>query len=271
MNEDLMIELAIKSLIQEVSLYPKPGLVDPVDCGSHDDMDYYTFIDSCFALVPGFRNYYRTGLVHKGSARDLFDKIRRVGMANEDSMFLATANINTHKGANFLYGVVISAIAYANKPTLDELRAVIQEMTKGIVEEELASLTEFRTHGEKVYREYGFTGIRGEVEEGLPLVFEVALAIISQRKDYHSNLKKALLELIKLNNDSNMLKRGGIEGLNYGKELANQPYDNIDEHLLMMNEEFVQRNLNPGGTADLLALTIFLKMYEEERLKSMAK
>lgn len=266
MNEDLIVELAIKSLIQEVSLHPKPGLVDPIDCGAHDDMDYYTFIDSCFALSPGFRNYYRTGCAHQGSPRALFDKIRSVGLANEESMFSATGNINTHKGANFLYGVAIAAIAYLGEPTLDELRAVIKEMTAGIVEEELASLTTFHTHGEKVYEEFGYTGIRGEVEEGLPLIFETALPIISEENDYQHNLKRALLELIKLNNDSNMLKRGGIEGLNYGKELAQQPYEDIDEHIRMMNEGFIRKNLNPGGTADLLALAIFLNMYQNEIL-----
>ncbi len=266
MNEDLIVELALKSLVQEVSLHPKPGLVDPVDCGAHDDMDYYTFIDSCFALAPGFRNYYQAGRAHQGSPRALFDKIRSVGMENEASMFSATGNINTHKGANFLYGVAIAAIAYLGEPTLDELRAVIQEMTAGIVEEELASLTNFRTHGEKVYQEFGYTGIRGEVEEGLPLIFETALPIIQEKRDYQENLKRALLALIRENNDSNMLKRGGIEGLNYGKELARQPYEDIDAHIQMMNQEFIRKNLNPGGTADLLALAIFLMMYQKEIL-----
>lgn len=266
MNEDLIVDLAIKSLIQEVSLHPKPGLVDPIDCGAHDDMDYYTFIDSCFALAPGFRKYYQTGSAHQGSPRALFDKIRSVGMANEKSMFLATGNVNTHKGANFLYGVAIAAIAYLGEPTLDELREVIKQMTAGIVEEELASLTTFHTHGEKVYQELGYTGIRGEVEEGLPLVFETALPIIRQKKNYQQNLKHALLALIQLNNDSNMLKRGGIEGLTYGKELAQRSYEDIDEHIQMMNKEFIKKNLNPGGTADLLALAIFLNLYEQEIL-----
>lgn len=264
MNEDTIIELAVKSLIHEASLYPKPGLVDPVDCGSHDDMDYYTFIDSSFALTPGFRKYYQAGQLHSGSPRELFNKIRTIGIANEKSMFQATGNINTHKGANFLYGLVISAIAYGENPTLKELRQLIQEMTKGLVEEELASLKTFYTHGEKVYQKYGFTGIRGEVEEGIPLVFEHALPIIDRYGRTEEGLKKALLELIHYNNDSNMLKRGGIEGLNYGKTLAGQSYEAIDQHLLFMNQSFVERNLNPGGSADLLALSIFLKSYEEK-------
>lgn len=260
MTEDQIIELALKSLIQEVSLYPKPGLVDPVDCGAHIDMDYYTFIDSCFALLPGFRNYYRTGAQHKGTLKELFEKIRIVGLENEKLMFKATKNINTHKGANFLYGVVISAWAYSVNPNLEDLRSTIKEMTEGLVESELESLKDFSTHGEVVYKNYGFTGIRGEVEKGIPLVFETVLPILNNHEDYHLSLKMALLELIKLNNDSNILKRGGIEGLEFAKRLANQPYENLDRHLIMMNESFIQKNLSPGGTADLLALSIFINM-----------
>lgn len=268
MNEDRIIELALKSLIQEVSLYPKPGLVDPVDSGAHDDMDYYTFIDSCFALLPGFRNYYRTGFNHTGTLKELFNKIRLVGMENEKSMFSATENINTHKGANFLYGIVISAFAYLDNPSLEELRSAIKEMTQGLVDTELTSLTKYSTHGELVYKNHGFTGIRGEAEAGIPLVFDTALPIINKHSDYHYSLKLALLELIKLNNDSNILKRGGIEGLIYAKNIAGEPYEDINEHLIKMNVSFIQRNLSPGGTADLLALSIFLKMLEEEQMIS---
>lgn len=263
MNENIIVELALKSLIQEVSLYPKPGLVDPVDSGSHKDMDYYTFIDSCFSLLPGFRNYYTTGLNHKGSLKELFDKIRVVGIENEKAMFSATKNVNTHKGANFLYGIVISAIAHLNNPSLSQLRNAIKEMTKGLVFSELGSLKVFNTHGEKVFEQFGYSGIRGEVENGIPLVFEVALPIIIKSKDYHLGLKLALIQLIKLNNDSNMLKRGGINGLNYGKQLASQIYTDVNEHLIMMNEAFIKLNLSPGGSADLLSLAIFLKMYQE--------
>lgn len=264
---DTLIDLAIKSLVLEVSLYPKPGLVDPIDAGSHTDMNYFTFIDSCFALRPGFLNYYKTGLNHKGSPSELFDKIRLVGMDNENNMFEATNNVNTHKGANFLYGVVIAAIAYKNYPKLRDLQKLIKEMTKGLVFRELESLQDFKSHGEKVYQKYEIAGIRDEVEKGIPHAFDIALPLISEINDL--NLKKALLALISSNDDSNIIKRGGIEGLVFAKDLANKININTDEteinkHLLHMNTEFKNLNLSPGGSADLLALSIFLKMYEFE-------
>lgn len=267
MKNNMIIDLAIKSLVYEVSLWPKPGLVDPLDSGAHNDMDYYTFIDSCFALREGFNNYYDCGKNHKGSLKSLFDKIRFVGIENEKNMFSATANVNTHKGANFLYGVVIAAIAYCEYPTLPELQEVIKVMTKGLVHAELESLVEFNTHGEKVYRDYKIDGIRGEVERGIPSAFEIALPILRRNDDFDLAMKQALLKLIEINDDSNMLKRGGIEGLNYGQLLSKQSYEDINQHLAFMNKKFIEKNLSPGGSADLLALSIFLKMYEEEIIK----
>ena len=262
-KKNKLVNLAITSLIHEVSLYPKPGLVDPIDVGSHSDMDYFTFIDSAFALQAGFENYYEAGKNHQGDLSSLFEKIRIVGSENEKVMFSATGQVNTHKGANFMYGILISAIAYLDFPDLVALQLAVKKMTHGLVHRELASLLHYKTHGEIMYKLHGFTGIRGEVEQGIPHAFNIALPILKRNENYQLGLKKALLALLISNDDTNMVKRGGIEGLNYGKSLALQKFEDIDEHLLMMNEEFVKYNLSPGGSADLLAIAIFLKNYEE--------
>ncbi|QIK69604.1 triphosphoribosyl-dephospho-CoA synthase CitG [Erysipelothrix sp. HDW6C] len=263
MNATEIANLALKSLIHEVSLAPKPGLVDPIDNGSHSDMDYFMFLDSCFSLQPGFVIYYETGISHSGTPRQLFDEIRSIGRANEAAMFSVTDHVNTHKGANFIFGVVLAALGNLGTPTLDELSQMIRRMTVGLVKEELESLTVYTTHGERIFEQFGYTGIRGEVENGLPTIMKHALPILSDELiPYQKRLKLALLEIIKFNDDANMLKRGGIEGLNYGKSLADTPYDDLDYHLRMMNYEFIKRNLSPGGSADLLAVAIFLHHYQ---------
>lgn len=45
---------ALKALLYEVVTNPKPGLVDPVDVGSHPDMNVYMFIDSSLSLGKYF-------------------------------------------------------------------------------------------------------------------------------------------------------------------------------------------------------------------------
>lgn len=259
----IVSDIAYESLIKEAKLSPKPGLVDAYDNGSHLDMDYSTFLTSATALKPYFHEYLLFGCSYNGSASELFDDIRSIGIRAEKSMFSATQGINTHKGANFLFGVVLSAIGYGNFPNIDNLVSIIKQMTKGLVNRELGSIINPSTFGERMYIEHGIRGIRGEVEDGLPLVVNhcMPLMILTDDEDY--NLKNALLKLISINDDTNMLKRGGNEGLTFGKKLANQEYSCINSHLEYMNNEFVGRNLSPGGSADLLAITYFLHKYNK--------
>ena len=47
-------QCAQKALLYEVSVTPKPGLVDRNGCGAHRDMDFFTFLDSAVVLLPYF-------------------------------------------------------------------------------------------------------------------------------------------------------------------------------------------------------------------------
>ncbi|MEG0327321.1 MAG: triphosphoribosyl-dephospho-CoA synthase CitG [Erysipelothrix sp.] len=266
---DKLVSCATKALVVEVSLYPKPGLVDPVDSGAHLDMDYITFMESCFALMPGFKIYIETGMNHQGDLKELFNLIRKIGMENESRMFSATENVNTHKGANFMFGIILAAIGYLDNPSLEELQETIKTMTSGLVENELQNLHEFRTHGEKMYQQYGYTGIRGEVESGIPHAFNIGYPILSYEEgSFDTRLKHALLAIMASNDDANMLKRGGYEGLQTGKEWSQKKYINLNQHLSDMNKKFIEDNLSPGGSADLLAVSIFLYYYQKEVIKN---
>lgn len=263
--ETRVAELALQALIHEVSLSPKPGLVCPNCSGSHQDMNYSTFLQSAFALYPGFIEYYSIGKNHHGSLPDLLTKIRQPGIRNEERMFSATQGINTHKGANFIFGILLALIGNKNNPSIDELPHLIREMTFGLVSRELQPIDTPTTHGELQFLKHQARGIRGEVEDGLPHVFEIALPILlNSTQSFDTSCKLALNALIATNHDSNMIRRGGLEGLEYGKSLSNQQFDNIDDHFRTLNVLFMERNLSPGGSADLLATAIFLYHYHNE-------
>lgn len=105
-------KIAVASLKKEVSLAPKPGLVDKYDTGAHDDMDYALFLKSADALYDYF---YQTAMLSYQSKKPLpklFKSVRKLGLAAENEMLAATNGINTHKGAIFSFGLMISAITY---------------------------------------------------------------------------------------------------------------------------------------------------------------
>ena len=55
--------------------------------------------------------------------------------------------------------------------------------------------------------------------------------------------------------DANIIRRGGMEAQQWVMEQAK---DAAVSDLRGMNEAFIRRNLSPGGSADLLAVTYFL-------------
>ena len=52
---------AVRALYEELALAPKPGLVSPLDSGSHSDMTVQTFLRSLFALRSYFRDIAAAG------------------------------------------------------------------------------------------------------------------------------------------------------------------------------------------------------------------
>ena len=63
--------------------------------------------------------------------------------------------------------------------------------------------------------------------------------------------------------DTNLLPRGGREGLAYVREeasrIAAMPAEERVEALRDLDAEMVKRGLSPGGSADMLALAFFLE------------
>jgi len=282
-----LAEYAQKSILYEAILTPKPGLVDAVDSGAHKDMNIYTFIDSSTSLFKGFYLYAKSGLTCKLDEKELFKEIRAIGNIVEKDMFKATDNVNTHKGINFSLGIVVAATSYylkdADKVQINNLKPddtlhilkIVERMTEGLVKNDFRDLDkkEKLTNGEKIYLEKGFSGIRGEVEEGFPTVFSISLPRLRFLSD--NNIKKdrmlldVLFHIMSVSVDSNVINRGGFKALEFVNEetLKFIEYgiiyqDNYQEKIKELNNVFIEKNISPGGAADLLAITIFFALLE---------
>lgn len=267
-------QLALKAMISEVSTFPSFGLVSPVSNGSHKDMDYYTFLDSAVEITPYLREMYKIG--HSiYSPKVIFNAIRKVGIECENAMFKATNGINTHKGMIFLMGTVIAAVGKCNYNNygFDKIKEVLKEMVVDILKDfdSLDTKTDL-THGERLYKEYGFTGIRGQVKEGLSIIFdEIIPKYIGEDLDENKLYTQILIHLMANIEDSTIVYRHDINMLKKVKDDANQLLqiggvytDEGIEKIHSMEIEYIEKNISPGGCADLLALTIFLMHLKEE-------
>ena len=122
---------------------------------------------------------------------------------------------------------------------------------------QLESARSHHTGGERQYRDYGLTGARGEAASGFDTVRTVALPVLKQALAQGKSLNdaglEALLALMARLNDSNIIRRAGMEAQAWVMEEARQSGD-----LREMNRRFVRRRISPGGSADLLAAAYFL-------------
>lgn len=280
-----MADLATESILFEVILTPKPGLVDAKDPGSHRDMDIFTFVRSAVSLSHGFREFFLAGFTGEEDLPALFARIRPLGMEVEEKMFDATGKVNTHKGIIFSMGIILAALGrYARTRegeglyTPEETEAVLQlvtQMTQGLVSKDFQSLAHRSpaTHGERLYVEHGFTGIRGEAEAGYPVLREKALPALRSLAKETLTLEDKLLEVLLLlmahAEDSNVVTRGGIHALHEVQAAAKKfladggvRHPGYKDTLNTMNDTFRQKNLSPGGAADLLSLAIFFGKLE---------
>jgi triphosphoribosyl-dephospho-CoA synthetase len=67
--------------------------------------------------------------------------------------------------------------------------------------------------------------------------------------------------------DTNLLHRGGMEGLGFVKEeaarIAGMPPEERPGELCALDTELIRRGLSPGGSADMLALAFMLERWQK--------
>ena len=223
---DRLSEYAAEALLEEVELTPKPGLVDRRNNGAHTDMDLPLFRRSALALRPYFRRAAELGL----ERADCMPALQRAGREAEAAMLSATGGVNTHKGAVYAFALALAAQA-----------SVL--IRGGDLFDTAADLAE--------------AGVRGEALAGFPHARRAA-GVLAERGPL-----AALLTLLAEVEDTNLLHRGGEDGLRFVQEQAAEilagPAEAYAARLEALDDACIRRGLSPGGSADLLALALLLR------------
>lgn len=277
-NKQQIVDMALQSLLYEVSVTPKPGLVDPASVGAHKDMDVFTFIDSTIALQPYFRNVYEQATNFEGhDLTNLFNQIRPLGIEAEKQMFAATNNVNTHKGAIFSLGILVAATGYLNRKEMvydtSVLMDIVTKMLANLLKDDFTHLSEkeILTAGEKQFLNYGKGGIRSEAAAGYPTVTKIALPYLRRSTGTRNQrLLNTLMVIVKNSEDSNLIKRAGsVDVLTWVQDkvdfffsLGGSKTGAGELYLEQLDSLFIERNLSLGGSADLLILTIYCALLE---------
>jgi triphosphoribosyl-dephospho-CoA synthase len=267
-RSEWLSELAWQSLIAEAELTPKPGLVDGRGSGSHLDLSLHLMRRSADAIAP----YFTQMALASGEApidTSLRAVVASIGREAEAAMLRATSGSNAHKGAIWVLGLLVCAAS----------------LTEGSLSESVAGAAGYLarlpdrarpqavSHGEVVLERYGATGARGEAYVNFPHVVKIGLPALkaartSGRTERDSRLA-ALLAIMSHLDDTCVLYRGGPEAQRIVHDGAvrvikvggpGSPKGNAA--LIALGQELVSRRISPGGSADLLAATLFLDALE---------
>ncbi len=277
-DAELIARNALRALLYEVSTTPKPGLVDRINNGSHKDMDFFTFLDSSAALAPYFKKCALIGMdTRDEDGPSVFGKIRIAGAKAERAMVRATNGVNTHKGAIFSVGIVACALGRLDPSKWKDASAVLTssaEIVAGITERDFRDLTEetARTVGQKLYLQYGIRGVRGQAEDGFPAVLEAGYPALKKALAGGAHINRAgsisLLAILAGSTDTNLIARGSreiqLEVRKKTEELLRGETAPSEDRIREMDEDFMKRNLSPGGSADLLGVSYLLHFMSEE-------
>ncbi|ETD81086.1 triphosphoribosyl-dephospho-CoA synthase MdcB [Rhodobacter capsulatus] len=256
----------------EISTHPKPGLVTPRSNGAHRDMNLQTFMVSSAVIAPCLYQCAEAGLDHAGPALTLLPRVRAIGEIYEARLLAATRGVNTQRGLLFSAGVLAAAAGLAaRRDDLTEaaLFDTAAAMVAGICDRELrAGLHgEAETAGEKLFRQYGVLGIRGEAEAGYPTVRNHGLPALRAARASGATLATSLchtlIALMAETEDTTVLWRGGPAALTFMRTEARKILalggaltgDGLAA-IHALDARFIERHISPGGAADLLAVTL---------------
>ena len=259
-------QAALRALYTELVLYPKPGLVSHIDSGAHHDMDAKLFMKSLFSL----RDYFAK-VTHAGMEGANFAMLQALGITAEARMMLATGGVNTHRGAIFCLGLLAASFGYCIAHHLPRTPENLSQILKSHWSADLllTQKTALLSKGLAVIKRFHIRGARAEAALGFPVLITHAMPTLydslQRTQDKERALVQTLFSIMAELDDTNLLSRGGLDGLQFAKMQAQEFLSRggvyaHDWHVsaVTLHQAFIAKNLSPSGAADMLAASWFL-------------
>ncbi|SDS03974.1 triphosphoribosyl-dephospho-CoA synthase [Pseudomonas sp. Z003-0.4C(8344-21)] len=264
---DRLADLAVEALIDEADLSPKPALVDRRGNGAHTDLHLGLMHASALALWPAFKEMAEAAQDIGEVGLPLREAIGRIGREGEQAMLATTNGVNTHRGAIWALGLLVTA-------------AALQPSSVALCAARLALLDDRYapkplSHGAQVAQRYGARGAREEAQLGFPSVLQRGLPQLQNSRangvgEQNARLD-ALLAIMTELADTCVLYRAGEQGLHAMQSGAQAVLDaggsaslTGRRRLHELDQQLIALNASPGGAADLLAATLLLDRIERD-------
>ncbi|MFJ5382490.1 triphosphoribosyl-dephospho-CoA synthase [Cupriavidus sp. CER94] len=263
--------LAVAVLVDEARLAPKPGLVDARGNGTHADMSLTLMIASAHSLGDSFSAMAVAGQQARRIDVALRERLGALGREAETAMLRATGGVNTHRGAIWALGLLAGAAGWLGKTrgALPNAKAIAQMAAVIARMPDRHRPAHTGNKGELARAAYGVGGAREQAEAGFPHVMGIGLPMLREaraRGDAEPTAQvNALLAIMARLDDTCVLARAGRAGLADVQAGADAVLDAGGigtlagrRRLHDLEATMHARRASPGGSADLLAATLFL-------------
>ena len=263
---ELLGRLASQALVAEARLTPKPALVDSRGSGAHADLSLELLLKSAACLQKYFEEMARMSLAQSPSS-ELRRQLGECGRRAEAAMFEAANGSNAHRGAIWCLGLLVAASAMGKGAEYDA--ADIARRAGILARFSDCHTPETLSHGKLIQANFGLGGARAEAEAGFPHIINVALPMIRQRSESgHSDatcLLDAFLAIMCSLDDTCLVYRAGLPALKLAQDgaqlvlqLGGSSSAKGMASLFQLDRDLLELRASPGGSADLLAGSIFL-------------
>jgi len=265
-----LARLVVQALLDEVTLTPKPGLVDLRSRGAHTDLNWALMCHSACVLQPVFAALADAGWHSNEDDDSLRQQIGRIGRHGEALMMAETGGVNTHRGAIWALGLLVTAAAQLAVRGTQISAAAVAERAAALARlSDRGAPPETGNKGELACRQYQVSGARGQAMAAFPHVVDIGLPCLRAsraRGDTETTARlNALLAIIAQLDDTCVLSRGGevaLLDMQAGAAQVLAAGGAGSQHgsaaLLALEAQVLERRVSPGGAADLLAATLFL-------------
>lgn len=272
-------KLAVKSIVNVASVYPKPGLITPLDNSALDGTDYPCFLDGAMSLFQCYVNCASVGVdtesLKPEDALTILSSPSQIGI---NDVQRATRGKLSLKGYVFALGLLSASagklIVQKRILTPSALALTAASYVAGITSRELWSLDpegrKVFTLGERAYISYGLEGIRGEAEHGFKGMLRAAelfrsLSATQGQLSFRERCIHVLVDVMSVNEDTCLAAYGGITELmrvqeeakrvlKLGGMLSREGVDAVFE----MDRHLRSRGSSPRGSAVIVAGALFV-------------
>lgn len=265
-----LADLAVDALIDEADLSPKPALVDRRGNGAHTDLHLGLMHASALSLWPAFKEMAQAAIESGEVGVPLREAVGRIGREGEQAMLATTAGVNTHRGAIWALGLLVTACALEPESSAAGPIA-LRAARLALIDDRYAPRP--LSHGAQVAQRYGARGAREEAQLGFPSVLQRALPQLKRSRalghgEQNARLD-ALLAIMTNLADTCVLYRAGEQGLQTMQLGAQAVLDAGGSASLAgrrrlheLDQQLIALNASPGGAADLLAACLFIDRIE---------